>query len=113
MASRQSTVDFIIDQVSEAGDVSARKMFGEYGLYCSGKMVALVCDDRFFVKPTAGGRSLLKTVTEASPYPRAQPYFLISAEMLEDHEALTELIKITAKELPWPVKKKKNSAGKK
>jgi hypothetical protein len=68
MASRQSTVDFIIDQILEAGDVSARKMFGEYGLYCGGKMVALVCDDQLFVKPTVGGRSLLKTVTEASPY---------------------------------------------
>jgi TfoX/Sxy family transcriptional regulator of competence genes len=113
MASRQSTIDFIVDQISEAGDVSARKMFGEYGLYCNGKMVALVCDDRLFVKPTAGGRSRLRTVTEASPYPHAKPCFLISAEMLEDHEALTELIKITAKELPLPVKKKKNSAGKK
>ena len=113
MASRQSTIDFIVDQISDAGDVSARKMFGEYGLYCNRKMVALVCDDQLFVKPTAGGRSRLKTVTEASPYPRAKPYFLISAEMLEDHEALTELIKITATELPLPVKKKKNSAGKK
>lgn len=113
MASQQSTVDFIVDQISEAGDVSARKMFGEYGLYCNGKMVASVCDDQLFVKPTAGGRSLLKTVTEASPYPGAKPCFLISAEILEDREALTELIKVTTKELPLPVKKKKNSAGKK
>ncbi len=107
MASQQSTVDFVIDQISAAGDVSAKKMFGEYGIYCGGKMVALVCDDQFFVKPTAGGRSLLKTVTEASPYPGAKPCFLISAEMLEDREGLAELIKITARELPLPVKKKK------
>ncbi len=113
MSSQQSTVDFILDQISEAGNVSARKMFGEYGLYCDGKMVALVCDDQLFVKPTIGGRSLLKTITEASPYPGAKPCFLISADLLEDREALTELIKVTAKELPLPVKKKKNSAGKK
>jgi TfoX/Sxy family transcriptional regulator of competence genes len=112
MTSQPSTVAFILDQISEAGDVSAKKMFGEYGLYCDGKMVASVCDDQLFVKPTTGGRSLMKTITEASPYPGAKPCFLISAEMLEDREALTELIKITAKELPVPVKKK-NSAGKK
>jgi len=72
MASRQSTVDFIIDQILAAGDVSAKKMFGEYGLYCGGKMVASICDDQLFVKTTAAGRSLLKTVTEASPYPGAK-----------------------------------------
>ena len=113
MTSQQGMVDFILDQISEAGDVSAKKMFGEYGVYCNGKMVALVCDDQFFVKPTTGGRSLLPVITGASPYPGAKPCFLISAEMLEDRDALTELIKITAKELPTPVKKKKNSAGKK
>jgi TfoX/Sxy family transcriptional regulator of competence genes len=113
MASQQSTVDFILDQISEVGDVSAKKMFGEYGIYCEGKMVVLVCDDQFFVKPTTGGQNLMKTVTEASPYPGAKPCFLISAEILEDREALTELIKVTAQELPVPVKQKKNSAGRK
>lgn len=107
MASQQSTVDFIVDQMADAGDVSAKKMFGEYGVYCGGKMVALVCDDQLFVKPTAGGRDLLKTVVEASPYPGAKPCFLISADLLEDREALTELIKVTARELPLPVKKPK------
>ncbi len=52
MASSQGTVDFIVEQMASAGTVSARKMFGEYGIYCDGKMVALVCDDRLFVKPT-------------------------------------------------------------
>jgi TfoX/Sxy family transcriptional regulator of competence genes len=82
-------------------------MFGEYGVYCDGKMVASVCDDQLFVKPTVGGRSLLRTATEASPYPGAKLCFLISAETLEDRDALTELIKVTAQELPMPIKKKK------
>ncbi len=107
MASQQGVVDFIVDQLADAGDVSATKMFGEYGVYCGGKMVALVCDDQLFVKPTTGGRDLLKTVVEASPYPGAKPCFLVAADLLEDREALTELIKVTARELPLPVKKKK------
>jgi hypothetical protein len=41
MASRQTTVDFILDQIEGAGTVSAKKMFGEYGIYCDDKMVAL------------------------------------------------------------------------
>ena len=70
MASQQGTVDFIIEQMSGAGAVSARKMFGEYGIYCDGKMVALVCDDRLYVKPTSAGRALASGCEEGSPLSR-------------------------------------------
>lgn len=59
MASMQTTVDFILKQVAAAGIVSAKKMFGEYGFFCDGKMVALVCDDQLFVKPTLAGEKLM------------------------------------------------------
>jgi TfoX/Sxy family transcriptional regulator of competence genes len=42
MSSKQSLADFIIEQIENAGTVSARKMFGEYGIFCNGKMVALI-----------------------------------------------------------------------
>ena len=41
MASNKTTVDFILDQIAAAGAVSAKKMFGEYGIYCDAKIVAL------------------------------------------------------------------------
>ncbi len=107
MSSRQSTVDFIVEQMAKAGVVSARKMFGEYGVYCDGKMVALVCDDQLFVKPTAAGRAFIGEVTEGAPYKGAKPCFLISPEKWDDHEWLTELIRISAVELPLPVKKRR------
>lgn len=107
MSSTQTTVDFIIDQMSNAGAVSFKKMFGEYGIYCGGKMVALICDDKLFVKPTIRGRTYVGDVVEASPYPGAKPCFLISGEKWEDGEWLSELIKITAEELPIPIKKEK------
>jgi len=107
MSSSQNTVDFIVGQMSKAGDVSYKKMFGEYGIYCNDKMVASVCDDKLFVKPTIRGRDYIGDVVEASPYPGAKPSFLIPVEKLEDREWLSELIKITAGELPIPVKKKK------
>ncbi|MGE4063587.1 MAG: TfoX/Sxy family protein [Rhodospirillaceae bacterium] len=99
MASRQETAGFLLDQLRGLR-VSAKKMFGEYGVYCDGKIVALVCDDQLFVKPTAAGRSLIGKVREAPPYPGAKPYFLI--EDLDDAEALSELIRVTARELPPP-----------
>lgn len=107
MSSKQNTVDFILEQIAGAGKVSARKMFGEYGLYCDGKYVASVCDDQLFVKPTPGGRDFIGEVTEAPPYPEAKLCFLISGEKWDDADWMAELIHITTRELP----EKKHKGG--
>jgi TfoX/Sxy family transcriptional regulator of competence genes len=105
MASRQTTVDFILEQIADAGTVSAKKMFGEYGIYCDGKMVALVCDDQLFVKPTESGRSFIGNFTEGFPYPGAKACFLITGDKWDNRNWLSELIRISATELPLPKKK--------
>ncbi|CAG9255277.1 Regulator of competence-specific genes [Burkholderia diffusa] len=105
MASSQGTVDFVVEQMAAAGTVSARKMFGEYGIYCDGKMVALVCDDRLFVKPTPDGCAFLGPCDEAPPYPTAKPHLVIGGERWDDREWLSTLIRITAAQLPVPVKR--------
>jgi TfoX/Sxy family transcriptional regulator of competence genes len=38
--------------MKDAGAISYRYMFGEYAIYCDGKVVALVCDNQLFVKPS-------------------------------------------------------------
>jgi len=105
MSSNQSTVDFIVEQMAGAGAVSAKKMFGEYGVFCAGKMVAVICDDQLFVKPTSAGRAFLGTVQETPPFQGAKPYFLISGEQWDNSEWLSELIQLTSAELPLPKKK--------
>ena len=110
MASDQSFVEFIVDQMGNDGHVSQRKMFGEYALYCDGKVVALICDNQLFVKPTEGGRAYIGNIVEAAPYPGAKLYFLIEAAF-EDREWLSSLIKITAQELPIPKQKRTKVKG--
>ncbi len=102
MPSKQSTVDFILEQISRAGLVSAKKMFGEYALYCNQKVVALVCDDQLFVKPTLAGRALISDCVEQAPYPGARLCFLVSGNLWEDSDWLTQLIRETTAELPLP-----------
>jgi TfoX/Sxy family transcriptional regulator of competence genes len=94
-------VEYVSDQMRDAGRVSFRKMFGEYAVYCDGKVIALVCDDRLFVKPSIAGREFIGHPVEAPPYPGAKPYFLIE-DRLEDREWLAELVRRTADELPEP-----------
>ena len=106
MASSQRTADFLVEQIAGAGNVSARKMFGEYGVMCDGKTVALICDDRFFVKQTAAGRAHIGKAEEAAPFPGAKPWFVIAEDRWDDADWLTELITLTAAELPLPKLKK-------
>ena len=109
MASAQTTVDLILEQIAAAGPVSVRKMFGEYGLYCGGKLVALVCDDQLFVKPTPAGRAWAPDIAEASPYPGAKPCLLIGGERWDDGDWMAGLIRVTADALPEPAAKKRKT----
>lgn len=106
MATDQSFIDFVVDLIEDAGEITYRKMFGEYGIWSDGKIFGLVCDNKLFIKPTEGGRKFIGEVVEGSAYPGAKPSFLIE-EKLEDSEWLSELIRITLHELPEPKPKKK------
>ena len=98
-------MQYVADQIGAAGQVSYRKMFGEYAVYCDGKVVALVCDNQFFLKPTVAGRAVIGPVTEALPYPGAKPYWLM-AEQLDDRTLMVNAVRVTASELPLPKTKK-------
>ncbi|MDD5055626.1 MAG: TfoX/Sxy family protein [Candidatus Peribacteraceae bacterium] len=106
MATQASTVDFLIARVSDAGVVRSRKMFGEYALYCDEKVVALICDDKLFVKLTDAGRAFVGQLEEAPPYPGSKPYWLVEEDRWENREWMTELIRVTANALPVPKQKK-------
>lgn len=112
MASDASTVDFIVDQLGKGGEITARKMFGEYGLYCDGIFFASVCDNKLFFKPTEGGRKFIgENLVEAPPYPGAKNSFLIENQ-IEDRDWLGALTQITVQELPPPKPKKKKKPKK-
>lgn len=106
MATRQETVDFICEQMQGAGAVSAKKMFGEYGLYLDGKLFALVCDEQLFLKPTPAGRAYADELTEGIPYPGAKPCLLVPGDKWEESDWLAELVNVTVAALPAPAPKK-------
>lgn len=93
MASNPDLVQYIVDQCSGAGEVKARKMFGDYGIYCNGKIFGLICDNGLYIKPTDTGRRLLRTEELRPPYPGAKPYFYI--DDVDDRDYLSALVKTT------------------
>ncbi len=104
MASRLEFVEYIADQLRGAGEITYRKMFGEYGMYCDGKIFSLICEDQFFVKITEEGRKIIPDLTEAPPYEGAKPYFLV--EDVDNRELMVQLVVETCKALPIPKAKK-------
>jgi len=106
MASDQKFVDFVLDQIQNAGEITAKKMFGEYAIYSDEKLFGLICDNQLFIKPTQSGRAFIGNVVEAPPYEGAKPSFLIE-DKIEDSAWLSELVRATVKELPMPKPKKK------
>lgn len=107
MATKASTVEYILEQLSSVPHVSTRKMFGEYALYCNGRVVGLVCDDTLFIKITEPGKRFVgEYYQEGFAYPGAKESMLIDGDRIEDQAWLSELIQITAENVPLPKKKK-------
>ncbi len=111
MATDKKFAEFIMDQARAAGHVLAKPMFGDYGLYCDGKIVGLICDDQLFIKPTEAGKKFIDDIVEAPPYLGAKNYFLIE-DKFEERDWISELIKITAEALPQKVFKGKHAVKK-
>lgn len=109
MASTSEYLSYLCEQLRGAGDLFARPMFGEYGLYCDGKLIGLICDNQFFVKKTVAGAALLPDPVEAPPYPGAKLYFQI--DCTDSPELLIPFLRATWEELPFPKPKKRKSSG--
>ena len=108
MSTKQSTVDYILDQLASVQGVAVRKMFGEYALYCDSKVVGLICDDTLFIKITDEGKNFVgKQYKEGHAYKGAKPSMVIDEDQIDDRECLAELIQTTASHLPLPKKKSK------
>jgi len=111
MASDLSFVEFIVEQIEDTKNIRFRKMFGEYALYCNDKVVALICDNQLFVKPTKEGELFIGEVNKQAPYSGAKPSFLIENQ-LEDKGWISNLIRLTEESLPAPKPKKKRKTVK-
>lgn len=105
MASHLEFVEYVCEQIGGAGIITYKKMFGEYGIYCDGKIIGLICDNQFFVKKTAAGAQLYPECEEAPPYNGAKPYMVIDS--MDDNKFMSKFIRATFDELPAPKPKKK------
>lgn len=97
MASHPDYVEYVVEQLRGAGSVRARKMFGEYGLYCDGTFFAVICDDQLFIKITPQGQMAFPDLPKAPPYEGAKDSFVV--EDVDNPTMAVELTRITSEAL--------------
>ncbi|MDE6551080.1 MAG: TfoX/Sxy family protein [Clostridia bacterium] len=105
MATDKEYVQYLAERMSDAEGMSLRAMMGEYVLYCKGKVVGGVYDNRLLVKPTASAAALMPDAVLVYPYEGAKQQYLV--DNLEDKDFLKRLLEGVADDLPAPKVKKK------
>lgn len=104
MASSKEYLEYVLEQLAGAGDVSYRAMMGEYIIYYRGKVVGGIYDDRFLVKPVKSAAAMMPDAQREIPYEGAKEMLLV--DDVENREFLKELLEAMHDELPAPKKKK-------
>ena len=104
MASGREYLDFILDQLSGLDDISWKAMMGEYIIYCGGKIVGGIYDDRFLVKLTKSAVQMMPDADHELPYEGAKEMLLV--DDVENRTFLAALISAVAGDLPEPKKRR-------
>ncbi|HEV2622756.1 MAG TPA: TfoX/Sxy family protein [Frateuria sp.] len=105
MATDVSFVEYVIEQSGLDDRITFKRMFGEYGIYIDGKIVAFACDNSLFVKAADATAALTANLPRRPPYPVAKPY-PVADELLDDADQLQALLLATAAAMPGPKPRK-------
>lgn len=105
MATSKEFHEFVMEQLSRAGDFTSRKMMGEYCIYHGGKVIGLLCDNMFLIKPTETVLRLMPYAERAYPYEGSKTLMVIVDE-IENTELLSQVLAAQYEELPEPKKKR-------
>ena len=98
MAKTTSLIDYLLDMLSELGDMRARRMFGGFGVYRGDVMVGLIADGAFYLKVDVENRPAFEAaLSKAFSYrrqgrkePIEMSYWEVPADVMENGAKLRE-----------------------
>lgn len=97
MASSKEYLEYVLEQLQQVEGLRYRPMMGEYLLYCRGKVVGGVYDDRLLVKDTKSAWALLPEAPRELPYPGGREMLLVTD--MENKSLLQQLLEAVSKEV--------------
>lgn len=103
MATSKEYIEFVCDSLHITGDVSYKKMFGEYMVYIDRRPILLVCDDTVFVKMLPELFDVMSSAEKGFPYEGAKEHYILDIE----NESLVDEVVNILKDVAVVTKKKK------
>lgn len=104
MATSKEFHDYVIDSLQRIGDVTTKKMMGEYCIYYKGKLIGDICDNCLLLKPTESVLRLMPEAERAYPYEGSRTLMAV-VDDVENIERMREVLDAMVEELPEPKKK--------
>lgn len=105
MATTKEFHDYILENLSKAGETTTRKMMGEYLVYFQGKLIGNLCDNCLYLKPTASALQLLPDAEQDYPYEGSKTKMIL-VDDVENTALMSSVLHAMYDELPAPKSKK-------
>jgi DNA transformation protein and related proteins len=105
MPASPTFTEYILDLLHPLGEIRAKKMFGEVGIYCNEVFFAMICDDTLYFQ--ADHILLLEFPRNGIPYHGGSLAGMADADLLENHELLLKLARKSYEYKKGKARKKK------
>ena len=103
MASSLDFVQFVCEQLRDTGDITYKKMFGEYMVYVNARPILLICNNTVYVKMLDCIRDKMDGAEIGSPYNGAKPHYILD---IDNAEFSKQVVLILETVTPIPTKRK-------
>lgn len=104
MATTKEFHDYVLENLSKVGEITTRKMMGEYLVYFSEKLIGNLCDNCLYLKPTDSALRYLPDAERGYPYEGSKTLMIV-VEDIENTEQLSQVLHAMYDELPAPKRK--------
>lgn len=84
-------IEYVMDQISNVGSVSYKRMFGEAMVYINDLPIFLVCDNTVYVKIIEELKEVLKDASLGIPYPGGKDHFILDIDNKELAEEVADI----------------------
>lgn len=105
MACSKDFIEYLCGIMAPLGEVTSRKMMGDYVIYLNGKCVITACDNIAYIKKLASVSSLMADAETGAPYEGAKECYILD---LSDPTRILTVISTLWDELPFPKSKRKS-----
>ncbi|MDE6301919.1 MAG: TfoX/Sxy family protein [Muribaculaceae bacterium] len=104
MACTPEFIYFVCDRLSPLGEVSSRKMMGDYVIYVNGKCVITACDNCAYIKKLPCVETMMVGAECGCPYPGAKEAYILD---FSDERKVIKIVETLWEQLPYPKPRKK------